>query len=222
MYIAEALDECAAELVLYINDFSATDFNQWLDDYVTLHPDTVMEKPSIAISYYPETGIDQILEFKFIYQNSRDSLKNYQRRVISIFEAAELYVSGDGSELQKYSQLYAFLMERYDYQIQTSLTPAYSLLIHGVGDVKAFATVYAAMCRKAGLDCTTVSGTRDGEAWFWNLISVDDAYYHVDLLRCSENGSFSPKADDQMQGYVWDYSAYSTEQPQATSLAPES
>ena len=44
-------------------------------------------------------------------------------------------------------------MERYDYRIETSITPAYSLLRHGVGDSRAFAVVYAAMCQQAGLEC---------------------------------------------------------------------
>ena len=69
-----------------------------------------------------------------------------------VFESAVLYVSGDGAEKQKFSQLYAFLMERFDYKVETSITPAYSLLRHGVGDSRAFATVYAAMCRLAGLE----------------------------------------------------------------------
>ena len=209
-FVTAALDECAPELVMYLNDLFIADFGQWIDDYATLHPDVVMEIPTISVNYYPETGVDRIVELKFIYQTSRETLRNYQSRVLPIFEAAQLYVSGDGSDAQKYAQLYSFLMERYDYQYQTSITPSYSLLIHGVGDAKAFATAYAAMCRRAGLECRTVSGTRDGEAWFWNLILMDETYVHLDLLRSNQNGAFRTYTDEQMNGYVWDYSAYPT------------
>ena len=125
-----------------------------------------------------------------------------------VFEAAELYVSGDGAERQKYSQLYGFLMERFDYTVETSITPAYSLLHHGVGDSRAFATVYAAMCRRAGMECLMVTGTRSGEPWVWNIIQVGGIYRHVDLLQCSVQGRFQEKTDAEMSGYVWDYSAY--------------
>ena len=99
-------------------------------------------------------------------------------------------------------------MERYSYKVETSITPAYSLLCHGVGDCRAFANVYAAMCRKAGLECTVISGTRDAEAWFWNMIEIDGEYYYVDLLRCSQLGGFILRKDAEMKGYVWDYSAH--------------
>ena len=125
-----------------------------------------------------------------------------------MFDAAVLYVSGEGEDYQKYSQLYAFLMERFEYKFETSITPAYSLLRHGVGDNRAFATIYAAMCRSAGLECLTVTGTRSGEPWTWNIVLDNGCYYHVDLLRSNLSGQFRELTDAQMHTYVWDYSAY--------------
>ena len=81
---------------------------------------------------------------------------------------------------------------------------------HGVGDSKAFDTVYAAMCRQVGLECTVISGTRYGEARCWNMLTVDGTAYHVDLLNCSRIGSFQANSASQMYGYVWDYSAYAS------------
>ena len=99
-------------------------------------------------------------------------------------------------------------MERFDYKQETSITPAYSLLRHGTGDSRAFAQIYAAMCRDSGLTCMSVTGTREGEPWTWNIILDGEAYYHVDLLRCSEIGKYQEWTDEEMEGYVWDYSAY--------------
>ena len=107
--------------------------------------------------------------------------------------------------MEKYAQLSSFLTERFDYQYDTSITPSYSLLCHGVGDSRAFAVVYAAMCQRSGLDCQVVSGTRAGDAWFWNIICDDGIYYHVDLI---QNSGFRKLSDQEMAGYVWDYSAY--------------
>lgn len=206
--IGSALDECATEVVLYINDYSDMDYVQWVDDYGALHPDMVMEIPEITVSFYPDTGVDRIVELRFSYQTSREALRAMQNKVAPVFEAAELYISDDAEAAQKYAQLYSFLMERFDYQIQTSITPAYSLISHGVGNPEAFANVYAAMCRRVGLECHTVSGTCKGEAWFWNLIFVNDGYYHLDLLHCSQSGAFQMRSNDEMGDYVWDYSAY--------------
>ena len=110
---------------------------------------------------------------------------------------------------EKYEKIFAFLMERLEeYQQETSLTPAYSLLLHGVGDTKAFAAVYSAICRSAKLECVVVTGTHSGEPWYWNIVCCDGVYYHVDLLKCKQLGRFMLETDGNMGGYVWDYSAY--------------
>lgn len=205
--VAEALEGYESGIVLLVEKYSGKDFTQFVHDYAELHPETVMETPQVTESIYG-TGRDRVVELIFTYQTSRDSLRRMQSQVQPVFDSAALYVSGDGEERQKFSQLFAFLMERFDYKVETSITPAYSLLRHGVGDSRAFATVYAAMCRSAGLECLTVTGTRSGEPWTWNIVLDDGQYYHVDLLRCSEQGRYRELTDNAMSSYVWDYSGY--------------
>ena len=215
--IARSLENCSASVVLFIEAYTEKDFVQMVQDYAAKHPDAVMETPQVAEGIYG-TGDSRVVELLFTYQNSRDSLRQMKQLVEPVFDAAVLYVSGDGSQRQKFSQLYGFLMERFDYTLETSITPAYSLLHHGVGDSRAFATVYAAMCDAAELECLVVTGTRSGEPWTWNMVLNNGHYYHVDLLRCSESGFYRELTDGQMSGYVWDYSAYPAS---ADVVAPE-
>ena len=231
--IARSLEDCAAGVVMLIEEYTEKDFVQMVHDYAAQHPDAVMETPQVAEGIYGR-GDSRVVELLFTYQNSRDSLRQMKQQVEPVFNAAVWYVSGDGAQRQKFSQLYAFLMERFDYTLETSITPAYSLLHHGVGDSRAFATVYASMCRDAGLECLVVTGTRSGEPWTWNMVLDNGHYYHVDLLRCSESGYYRELTDGQMNGYVWDYSAYpasadvvvpaeeeSDEPPEQTAEEPE-
>lgn len=205
--VAEALKAYEPSIVILVDEYEIRDFTQFVQDYGSENPQTVMEIPQVSQSNYG-TGRDRILELIFTYQTSRDSLRRMQGQVQPVFDSASLYVSGDGEDFQKFSQLYGFLMERFDYKHETSITPAYSLLRHGVGDSRAFATVYAAMCRSAGLQCMTVTGTRSGEPWTWNIVLDNGCYYHVDLLRSNANGQFREYTDAQMGNYVWDYSGY--------------
>ena len=205
--VANALESYEAGIVLLVGQYEDTDFSQFVQDYAREHPETIMEIPQVTQALYG-TGESRVVELIFSYQTSRDSLRRMQAQVKPVFESAVLYVSGDGDDYQKFSQLYAFLMERFDYKLETSITPSYSLLRHGIGDSRAFAQVYAAMCRDAGLTCMTVTGTRDGEPWTWNMILDGEEYYHVDLLRCSERGKYRELTDEEMEGYVWDYSDY--------------
>lgn len=215
-YIREALDNCDSSLVLYVNTYSEVDLEQLVQDYGAENPDRVMELPQLSAGVYPELGPSRVLELKFTYQTSRDALRNMQSQVQRVFASASLYIGQGDTQSQKFAQLFSFLMERFDYEIETSITPAYSLLCHGVGDSKTFAMVYATMCRKADMECKVVTGTKNGEAWYWNLICEDGVYYHVDLLESRGAGEFTKLTDDQMEGYVWDYSAY----PEAGQAEP--
>lgn len=205
--IGQALENCDASVVLQVQQYQETDFAQIVEDYAEQHPEQVMETPQVATGIYG-TGRARVVELTFTYQNSRDSLRTMQSRVQMVFDSAALYVGGEAAQLQKFSQLYGFLAERFDYTLETSITPAYSLLNHGVGDSSAFAVVYAAMCRQAGLECYVVNGTKNGEPWTWNIVQENGRYHHVDLLRSSQDGGFDTYDDNEMFGYVWDYSAY--------------
>lgn len=205
--VAEALRNYELGVVILVEEYENRDFAQFVQDYGEENPQIVMEIPQVRQNNYG-TGKERVMELIFTYQTSRDALRRMQSQVQPVFDSAPLYVSGEGEDYQKFSQLYAFLMERFDYKFETSITPAYSLLRHGVGDCRAFATVYAAMCRSAGLECMTVTGTRSGEPWTWNIVLDDGYYYHVDLLRSDANGQFRELTDNEMRSYVWDYSEY--------------
>lgn len=209
--IATALKNCDAGVTVQVDQYEERDILQYVQDYVDENPDVCIEMPQVTASVYPEDGENRILEVLFSYQTSREDLRKMQQTVEPVFASAELYVSGDAENSEKYFQLYSFLMERHNYEIKTSITPSYHLLRHGVGDCKAFATVYAAMCRRAGLYCQVVTGTRTGESWYWNVIMSDNEYQYVDLLASNEAGRFAAKAQDQMDGYVWDYDRFQTD-----------
>ncbi|MGN0977372.1 MAG: transglutaminase domain-containing protein [Faecousia sp.] len=205
--VAQALKSFDASTVLLVEVYEPRDFTQIVEDYAVDHPEIVMETPQVTVNTYGG-GKSRVVELIFTYQNSRDALRQMQSQVEPVFNSASLYVSGEGADRQKFSQLCAFLMERFDYTVETSITPAYSLLRHGVGDSRAFATVYAAMCRGAGLECRIVTGTHAGEPWTWNMVLDNGYWYHVDLLRCRELGGYREFTDSEMRNYVWDYSAY--------------
>lgn len=205
--VQKALQNCDSRLVMLIEEYRQTDFDQLVQNLALAYPESVMETPQTVETVYGK-GSSRVVELSFTYENSRDNLRQMQTQVRPVFDSAALYVSGDGADSQKFGQLYAFLMERFEYKLETSITPAYSLLRHGVGDSRAFATVYAAMCRMAGLECRIVTGTRQGEPWTWNLVWDNGKPYHVDLLACSAAGAYRERTDEEMQGYVWDYSAY--------------
>lgn len=202
--IRQSLDRCEERVVMYIHDYEQVDFEKIVEDYATIRPQMVMEVPQVTAGVYPEEGMTRVVELQFRYQTEQKALLTMQEQVSPVFESAMLYVSGQAEPLREFEQLGAFLMERFDYQIATSVTPTYSLLCQGVGDSRAFAVTYAAMCSQAGLECVVVSGEKEGQSHYWNIVCADGVYYHVDLMR----EEFLLRVDAQMGGYAWDRQSY--------------
>lgn len=203
--ISDALYECADMLVLQVTGYQERDFEAFVREYAALYPDRVMEVPTVSVSVCPSQGSTRVVELRFDYRTERETLRAMREQVQPVFSSAALYVTGQAGERVKLSQLYTFLTERFEYTLQSSLTPAYSLLCHGVGDSQAFARIYAAMCSRIGLEVCTVEGTRDSEPRWWNLVSVEGQWYHLDLLA---PGGFRLLTDGEMTGYEWDRAAY--------------
>lgn len=206
--VAASLRNYDSGVTISVNKYEELDLQQFAQDFMDHNPDVCMELPQVVTNTYPQKGENRIVEVLFSYQTSRDELRKMQQTVSPVFDSAELYVSGDAENSEKYFQLYSFLMERHNYKFETSITPTYHLLRHGVGDSKAFAAVYASMCRRAGLDCRVVTGTKDGESRYWNVIFDGEKYLYIDLLACNAVGKFAMKQAQDMTGYVWDYDLY--------------
>ena len=204
--VEDALDELADTLVLQIAGYQETDFGAIILDYAQHNPDRVMEVPGVSVRTFPDQGETRVVELSFHYRTDRDELRSMREQVQPVFSSAALYVSGEAGEQIKFSQLHTFLTERFEnYTIESTITPAYSLLCQGMGDSRAFAQVYAAMCSRIGLESRVVSGKRDGELRWWNLVRIDGSWYHLDLL---VDRQFAPLTDEMMTGYEWDREAY--------------
>lgn len=210
--ITDAMDDYAETLVLQVTGYHDTDFAAVVREHAWSYPDRVMEMPGVTVQVYPDRGDTRVVELTFHYETDRTQLRSMREQVQPVFSSAALYVSGQAEDWVKFSQLHTFLTERFDYTLESTATPSYSLLCKGIGDSRAFAQVYTAMCSRIGLEAESICGTRDGEVRWWNLVKIDGGWYHLDLLGPTW---FEPMTDDQMTGYEWDRSAY----PPATGAA---
>lgn len=199
--IHQTMERYDSRLVLWVNADEQINYSRIVEEYAMDHPRTVMEFPVLEIKTYPESGSERIVALTFEYQTGEDSLRSMRDQVGPVFDRALQAARGSKD---RYRALYDFLMKGYNHHITPSITPSYSLLKYGVGDSKAFAQVYAAMCREAGMECMMVNGTKNGASHWWNIIRVGDVYYHLDLL----GGSYTLHSNASLSGYVWDYASY--------------
>ena len=204
--VEDALNQLSDTLVLQIAGYQETDFSAMILDYAWRNPDRVMEVPGVSVRTFPDQGETRVVELSFHYHTDRSELRAMREQVQPVFSSAALYVSGEAEERTKFHQLHTFLTERFDhYTIEATVTPAWSLLCQGIGDSRAFAQVYAAMCSRIGLEARMVSGKRGGELRWWNMVCIEGNWYHLDLMAGSQ---FELLTDEHMTGYEWDREAY--------------
>lgn len=206
--VYSALERGGDEVALMINPYVQINFEQMIKDLAEKNPNVVMEIPKINVRTYPSSGRKRVIALNFNYSLEQAELDKMRSDVEQVFLSADLYINDISQDKEICARLYSFLMERYDYTIQSSKTPAYSLLLDGIGDNRAFAVIYAKMCANAGVSSSVIHGNKDGIPYSWNLVRVGKYKYYIDLLACKENGEFCLMSASEMDNYTWDDLAY--------------
>ena len=80
--VTQALEQCNGNLVAWGKYYHELDILQAVEDYMKGNPDVVMEMPQISVGVYPETGSSRIVEVKFTYDTSRESLRQMQEQKV--------------------------------------------------------------------------------------------------------------------------------------------
>lgn len=115
-----------------------------------------------------------------------DETKNYFSQVDSKVSQILSMVSSDMTEEKKALIIHDYLVyeAEYDYDnMQAGTLPLDSyrsggLLMKGAGVCQAYSYAYKYLLNRLGLECYVTISTEMNHAW--NIVKIDDAYYHVD------------------------------------------
>ena len=111
--------------------------------------------------------------------------------------------------LDKAQLLYTYLITRFSYREQETVTPVYSALCEGIADPQGLAQGWKLICDRAGVECYVVQGLKNGQPYTWNIFSLDGEYRHTDLAQCVlERGGLVLRTDKNMSEYHWDIEQY--------------
>lgn len=171
--LSQTLASFSPETVLRVSYFSGD------EDYILnlAHqayydaPATAMGMPKIAVSVYPATGYQKIVEVTLDYPNASAVLRRRSQELNAL--SPELGATP--------KELYATLQETLTIDTQSSGSTAYEALTTGAVNSEGAALTYKLLCDRAGFPCTVVCGQLDGRAHFWNIVSLDGVYRHLDL-----------------------------------------
>ena len=81
----------------------------------------------------------------------------------------------------------------------------------GNANSEGMALAFKVLCDSVGVECVVVSGRMDRAEHYWNIVTIDDASYHVDVSESAERGlagTFLISDADMWGRYWWDNERY--------------
>ena len=147
--------------------------------------------PEVQLSFYPESGIQRIVEVDLTYPIEQETLLLRQQELAA---AADLLLGSLSTKTPE--TLYEQLRRNTDFGPGGT---AYDALIGGQANGEGFALAYKLLCDRAGLTCTVVQGS--GERPFWNIVTTSSGSRHVD---CAAGlFGYTDHQLEQIGKYVW-------------------
>ena len=207
--LREAMDEYQDHVTWYAVSSHVYNYESLARQICEAEPLHYMAVPDIRTTNYPEEGRSRIVELTLTWPADAATLQKMESAVEESLQAASVYVRYRDTEWEKAGLLYTYLMERFTYTERETATPLYSALCEGLITSQSAANAWQLLCDQIGVDCQTVEGSRDGEEYAWNIVTLDGLRYHVDLLRdLLADGSLHLRYDEEMTGYSWDAAQY--------------
>ncbi|MHB8064867.1 MAG: transglutaminase domain-containing protein [Ruminiclostridium sp.] len=137
-------------------------------------------------------------------QHTFGNTQNVRQVIRDAEVAADAFLSGLSSSMSDYDK-YWYIAKKlceetvYDYAFpQVSMrqflddSGVYGALVNRLSVCQGFAQTYDYLCKCAGLFSLVVSGNTSSGDHAWNIIKLDDGYYHVDTtwMQSNENRYF--------------------------------
>ena len=210
--IQQALESGERRIALLVgrSGYTADDMSSAAIKTYRANPTIVPKEPRITVNIYSGNGSQRLYEMNFNYGMTQEELEEHREQLqnLSLFEDEAIDTL---SEADRAYMACMYLMENCTLTDSSSLNNAYAALVDREADSEGVAFAYVELCRQLGLECQIVYGQRDWQEHCWNIVKVDDSYYHVDTARAMEGdlrGAFLLSDERAWGSYRWDVAAY--------------
>ncbi len=138
---------------------------------------------------------------------SKNQYKSYSEKFNKAVSKILSGLKDDMSEFERALYLHDYLVnnceydENVDEENDEDQYNSYGALVNKLAVCEGYAEAYHYLLSCVGINSLNVSGFSDGEAHEWNIVSIDDEWYHTDVTW-----------DDCGEEYMYDYFNLTTEQ----------
>lgn len=209
--VLSAFSSFKTRVVLLINacTYTEDDMAELVRTVYTSYPLSLPKKPDVKVDLYTGSGMQRLYEITLDYGVEQDEMASFTSNVHkldSIFNTA----ARRQDEPHRALLACEYLVENTRYEPQIGYDSAYSALRYGYAGSEGIALAFFELCRQLGVECSVVHGQLNWEDHYWNVVSLNGDYYHVDVTACIERGMSAGflKNDEQMWGdYRWNAAA---------------
>jgi len=186
-----------------------------IDSVCEQSPLLVVSQPRVEVLSYPETGMNRIYEVFFTYDRATSQIS--AMRTVLRNEAIDI-ASGFTQEMSWARAVASaeYLSQNCAVDESETENTAYDALVEGSANSEGIAKAYAALCALMDVECVIVNGSLgmgSANPHSWNIVKIDDEYYHFDVSRAMEEGIAQTVLlnDEDIWGeYLWDSERYPT------------
>jgi len=200
-----ALSSNAPTIALSMDYYSPEllNFEQNLSDTCATFPDVCYGLSGYEISTFPSEGLSRIVEIRFSYDTSAE--ESARRRKLASDKIAAIVSEIETEDPQAaYRAFFNRIRSTAHTAERTSSTDdtPYGVLLEGRGTAFGMSATFYQLCRAESLPCYIVIGTKNGAAHAWNLVFLENSWYHIDLTGEDPDGTIL-LTGAEMQGYAW-------------------
>ena len=166
--------------------------------------------PAVEVGVYPESGVSRIMEVTLDYGHDGEELSQMRQELGAALDVmAAQAAPAEANPVEQIRTLCRYLASNCAYDPAASGT-LWDALVAGTADSEGLAMALEAGCQALGIDCQAVLGRMDGEEHVWNIVTIGESCYHVDVSNWSagEAAAFLVGDEALWGAYWWDTSQY--------------
>lgn len=184
-------------------DVSDEEVRQVVESYYQSMPEQALGRPQVYVNKFPqERQSQQIVEVRFYYPDTAaDSPVEKSAQAASM--AAEL-VKGITTDAEGLTALHEKLSSAMKLD-ENGSDSVYDWLTTHSGSSEGAAMAVQLCCKLLDIPSQLVEGTRDGRTHWWNVVCLDEIWYHFDVTEGEEESILRSDGEQELR-CSWDRS----------------
>jgi transglutaminase/protease-like cytokinesis protein 3 len=148
---------------------------------------------STQMKYTTKVSTKTISEIEFVYTYTKDEVASMQEQIDTAVNKIIGGITEDMSEYQIVKYFYDTLAGGVVYdENAANLRDIYGAFVDKACVCGGYAKAFSYLCDKVGIESLTITGDFDEVPHMWNMVKLDDDWYHLDPTAGNVDNSTTP------------------------------